>query len=269
MITAVIIAKNEEELIGNAIKSLKLLTNDIVLLDDSSTDSTTKISSSLGAQVIKLEKNLNFSQKRNAILNKLKTEWIFYLDADERITKKLAEEIKSVIVSKNPSSAYWVNRKNYILGKELDSKTWYPDAQPRLFRLKKFKGWTGHIHEGVNFEGKKSNLKSNIVHLTHRSVAAMIEKTNSWSEIEAENLFNINHPKITSVRLFKLFFTQFFKKYIGDENYKNGIRGVIESFMQVFSVMITYFKLWERQQTPSIKEQYNLIEDQLEKEASK
>ena len=63
--------------------------------------------------------------------------------------------------------------------------------------------------------------------------------------------------------------TQFFNKYISDENYKNGIRGVIESFMQVFSVMITYFKLWERQQTPSIKERYNLIEDQLEKESSK
>lgn len=268
MITAIIIAKNEEEFIGNAIKSLKLLTNNIILLDDSSSDSTVKIASALNAQVIKLEKNLNFSQKRNSILKELKTEWIFYLDADERITKDLAEEIKSTIASKNPSSAYWVNRKNYILGKELNSKTWYPDAQPRLFSLKKFKGWTGHIHEGVNFEGEKSNLKSNLVHLTHRSVSAMISKTNSWSEIEAENLFALNHPKITSARLFKLFFTQFFKKYISDENYKNGIRGVIEAFMQVFSVMITYFKLWERQQTPSIENQYKLIENQLKKESS-
>ncbi len=269
MITAIIIAKNEEKFIGNAINSLKLLTDNIVVLDDSSTDATASISSSLNAQVIRLEKKLNFSQKRNTLLNDLKTEWIFYLDADERITKKLAEEIKSTISLKNPGSAYWINRKNYILGKHLKSKTWYPDAQPRLFQLKKFKGWTGHIHEGVEFEGERSSLKSDILHLTHRSVTAMIDKTNSWSEIEADNLITLNHPKITSIRLFKLFFTQFFQKYILDENYKNGIRGVIESFMQVFSVMITYFKLWERQQSPSIEKQYDSIENQLKSETSK
>lgn len=265
MITAVIIAKNESSSITNAIISLKHLTKDIVVLDDSSTDDTAKISQKNGAKVVSIKSGLNFSQKRNYILNKLKSEWVFYLDADERISKPLAEEIINLISRKDSVSAYWVKRRNFILGKELKSKTWYPDSQPRLFKMTKFKGWTGHIHESADFEGEKSVLNNEIFHFTHKSIFAMIEKTNNWSEIEAQNLYKINHPKINRLRLFKLFISQFFIKYINEQNYKNGTIGLIESFMQTYSTMITYFKLWELQQDPTIEEQYKILDQELQK----
>ena len=260
MITAVIIAKNEQDSISGAITSIKSLCEEIIVVDDYSTDSTAQISKKLGARVVNAPKNSDFSKKRNCVLDKISSTWILYLDADERITKQLAAEIKAVTQSDRIYSAYWINRKNIILGKELRTKTWFPDSQPRLFKKTDFIGWSGHIHESANFKGKKSNLKMPILHLTHRDVRAMVQKANDWSEIESKNLYQLNHPKITSLRLFKLFVTQFFSKYIKNQNYKNGIRGVIESFLQTNSTMITYFKLWELQQDPSINQKYEKIE---------
>lgn len=260
MITAVIIAKNEQDYISGAVTSLKKLCEEIIVIDDYSTDSTVEIVKKLGVKVINPPRNSNFSEKRNCVLPVVTNEWLFYLDADERLTKDLINEIKEVVVLKKNASAYWINRKNIILGKELKSKTWFPDSQPRLFKKSEFIGWSGHIHESANFKGAKGNLKSEILHLTHRSVKAMVEKANDWSEIESRNLLVLNHPQITSPRLFKLFATQLFFKYIRDQNYKNGIRGLIESFLQTNSTMITYFKLWELQQKPTISEVYKKIE---------
>lgn len=265
MITAIIIAKDEARSITNAILSLKKLTKDVVVLDDSSSDDTVKLSQKHGAKVISLPGGLNFSQKRNFILNKLNSEWIFYLDADERITNSLAKEIIDLTRQKTSFSAYWVKRSNYILGKELRTKGWYPDLQPRLFKLSKFKGWTGHIHESAKFDGKKSELQNEIIHFTHKNISSMVDKANSWSKIEAQNLYKLNHPSITNLRLIKLFITQFFNKYIREQNYKNGIIGLIESFLQTYSTMITYFKLWELQQNPTIEEKYKILDQEFKK----
>lgn len=265
MITAVIIAKNEAQTIVGAIKSLKALTKDIIVVDDYSSDNTTLLAKKSGAKVFKPPVDSDFSQKRNSPLATIKTPWIFYLDADERITQKLAREIIKTVNSKNTASAYWVNRRNFILGAELRSQAWYPDPQPRLFKMSKFKGWAGHIHESADFIGQKSNLNSDILHFTHRDISSMINKANSWSDIEAKNLYSINHPPITTLRLIKLFVTQFFSKYFLDKNYQSGIRGIIESFLQTNSIMITYFKLWELQQNPPIKEIYQDLEKEVTK----
>lgn len=256
MITAVIIAKNEEEIITGAIKSILPLTRNILLIDDYSSDKTPLIAKKYNLQLLQPPKGADFSQKRNTALPKISTDWILYLDADERLTPELVAEIKKTVSDPHAYSAYWIDRKNYILGRQLKSKTWSPDSQPRLFKTHDFKGWTGHIHESANYLGEKGNLLSPMLHLTHRTVASMITKANEWSEIEAENLYNSNHPKITSLRLIKIFITQFFKSLISERQFKNGIRGLIESFLQTNSVMITYFKLWEKQQDPSIKQLY-------------
>lgn len=260
MITAIIIAKDEQEYISGAISSLKGLCKKIIIVDDYSVDSTAEIAKELGAKVINPPKNSNFSEKRNCVLPIISDPWLFYLDADERLTKELVREIKDTVSLESSASAYWINRKNIILGKELRSKTWFPDSQPRLFKKDDFIGWSGHIHESANFKGLKANLKYSILHLTHRNIRAMVQKANDWSDIESKNLLAISHPRITSPRLFKLFATQFFSKYILDQNYKNGIRGVIESFLQTNSTMITYFKLWELQQKPTIAQNYEKIE---------
>ena len=92
-----------------------------------------------------------------------------------------------------------------------------------------------------------SEIKSPILHLTHRNLYQMLEKTNEWSEYEAKLRFDSKHPKMSWWRFLRIMLTGFFKSYLLEKGYKNGTAGIIESIYQSFSMFITYAKLWEKQ----------------------
>src|SRR5258708_3446629 len=109
-ISAVIIAKNEENLISDCIKSL-FFCDEILLVDNKSLDKTADIAKKLGAKVITLATN-DFSALRNEGLKKSSYEWVLYVDADERVSETLKKEIQSILNSNPPYSAYRLTRKN-------------------------------------------------------------------------------------------------------------------------------------------------------------
>ncbi|HVT01014.1 MAG TPA: glycosyltransferase family 2 protein [Patescibacteria group bacterium] len=244
MISVLIITKNEEDVIEDAVKSAKLLAEEIIVVDDSA-DNTPKIAEKLGAKVVK-NKFKDFSDQRNLAASVAKGEWIFYLDADERLTPEIITEIKELLNLYDMTyeeMGYWVRRKTFYFGKDWK----FQDRVQRFFRKEKFRGWHGIVHETPDIDGKLGTLKNPILHYTHRNLSQMIAKTNEWSEYEADLRLKAHHPRMTWWRFPRVMIPAFFGSYFGGGGYKNGTAGFIEAIYQAYSTFITYAKLWEKQ----------------------
>ena len=199
-LSIIIIAGNEEKIIGDCLKSA-LFANEIIVCHNS-TDNTVKIVKEICPRAIVEENKLHqhkfdFSVARNFAFKLAHSRWILYLDADEMIPQNLKEEIQAVINKPdNQTTNYDIPRANYFLGKRVRHGGTYPDYVKRLFRRDKFKGYTGTVHEQPSIIGPSSALKNSFIHLTHRNLTSMLEKSIKWTRIEAEMLHNSHHPPV-------------------------------------------------------------------------
>lgn len=245
-LSVVIIAKNAENDIADALSSVKFC-NEIIVIDSGSTDKTVDIAKKMGAKVF-AAKVKDYASARNFGLQKAKGNWIFYTDTDERVTESLRENIKLQISNHKSQEfvAFKVKRKNFYYG----NHEWpYIEKLERLFRKKNLKEWYGELHESPRVDGEIGELDGFLLHYTRQSIDSMVEKTINWSKIEAGLRFRSNHPKMVWWRFFRVMATSFFDSYIKQGGWKAGIVGLIESVYQSFSMFITYARLWEMQKT--------------------
>lgn len=244
-LSAVIIAKNAQDQIKEAILSIKFA-DEIIVVNNNSNDDTARIAKSLGAKVMDYT-TASFAQLRNYGLEKASGEWVLYIDTDERIDSELAKEIKQKISDEKlqKTVAYKIKRKNFYLG----NHQWpYIEKLERLFKKEMLKGWQGKLHESPIIDGNVGELNGFLLHYTHRDLTSMLNKTIEWSEIEAELRLKANHPEITWWRLPRVMLSSFWEFYIKQGGWRVGTAGLVESIYQSFSIFITYAKLWELQQ---------------------
>lgn len=243
MISVLIIAKNEDSMIADAIRSVKLFATEIIVVDGGSSDKTIEISKKEGAVVIKNDFH-DFSDQRNLALASAHEEWVFYLDADERVTPSFVKELNEKIASSDESIAgFNIKRKTFYYGKDWK----FTDKMARVFKKSKLKSWHGIVHESPVFTGKLVTISEPVLHYTHRNFEQMIKKTNEWSEYEADLRIKARHPKMTPIRFIRVMISAFIDSYFKGGGYKNGTAGFIEATYQSFSMFITYAKLWEKQ----------------------
>ena len=179
-LSVVIIAKNEEKFIGDAIRSAEFA-DEILILDSDSTDDTCKIAKQLGARV-ENQAWLGFGPQKNRAVDLATNDWVFVLDSDERIPPKLCSEIITTL--KNPSfDGYFVGRLNNFFGKDIKTCGLYPDYSVRLFNRAKGRFNDVPVHECVEIEGKVAKLKNHMIHLAYSNVDEFIEKQRYYSEI--------------------------------------------------------------------------------------
>ncbi len=241
-ISAVVIAKNEEQMLGDCLESLSFC-DEIIVIDNASIDKTKDIAQKQGAKVFSIDTN-DFSELRNLGLQKASHEYLLYLDADERIDSELKNSIIKA-ASEDNFSFYYLKRQNYYLGKNPWPRI---EKMERLFRKKDLQGWKGQLHETPDVKGEGKILDGFILHFTHRDLESMINKTLRWSTTEAILRYNQNHPKMTWWRFPRVMIMAFFDSYIKQQGYKARTAGLVESMFQAFSIFITYAKLWELQQ---------------------
>lgn len=246
-ISVITIARNEEEVLADCLKSASWA-DEIIVVDNNSTDKTAVIAKKHGAKVFKgPTKSLQFSELRNLGLKKATGDWLLYLDSDERVTPELAKEIPQAVI--NPDFvAYDIPRRNFYLGQEVRYGGAWPDHVKRLFERKKLKRWEKQLHEDPIFQGKMGWLQSPLIHLTHRDLSSMVEKTKGWSKIEADLLYQSGHPPVTWWRLLKIMGLEFWERGVKKQGWRDGTVGWIEIIFQMFSRFITYARLWEKQQ---------------------
>lgn len=180
-ISVVIITKNSEKYIKDAIKSA-LFADEVLVLDSGSSDRTCEIAKKLGARV-EFQEWLGFGKQKQKAVELAKNDWVFVLDSDERITEELKEELLNFKPDRN---AYFVGRINYFWGKSIRYLGLFPDYSIRLFNKKKASFNDKEVHESVECNCKKGYLKNNLIHLAYESVEEFISKQNRYSTLGAK-----------------------------------------------------------------------------------
>lgn len=251
-LSIIVLAGNEEKMIVDCLKSCDW-TDEIILVAANSSDNTINLSKktipSIKIVKIKDEYNKNFSKWRNLGYQNTTKNWLLYVDADERITPKLKQEIiKKINIINNPISHYAIPRANYYLGKRVRYGGSYPDYVKRLYCKKYFKGYKGILHEEPLVEGALEHLKSDFLHYTHRDLTSMVNKTLVWTDIEAQALFQNNHPPVVWWRFIRMMLTKIWERLIIQKMWKDGTVGWISVLFESFDTFLIYARLWEIQQ---------------------
>jgi glycosyltransferase involved in cell wall biosynthesis len=259
-ITAVIITKNEEEMLANCIETVQWC-DTVLVIDNGSEDKTVDIAEKMGATVKKVTTN-SFADQRNVALQTVKTDWIFYIDADERVTPQLSQEILVQMETSN-AGALTMIRQNMMYGKFFEHGGWSGEKVTRAFRTQSLKKWKGEIHESPEFEGEEVHLHLPLLHFTHRSTIDGLKKTISWTPREAKLLAEAGIAPITVVTIFRKGFMEFFRRAVLKQGSKDGMEGWIEAIIQGINRMLVYIQVWEMQQSPSLKEKYQAKEREI------
>ena len=242
-ISIVIIAKNEEKNLPACLESVKWA-KEIVVVDGGSSDKTVEIAKKYTNKVLTREMDLE-GRHRNFAYAQATQEWILSLDADERVSPELAEELKQ-IVSKNDStvSAYSIPIKTYIGDRWIKSAGYYPARKLRLNRRGKFRYEESSVHPRAFLDGKEQNLKGDIIHYGYRDFTHMLEKLNHQTTLEAEKWISENRK----VGFFKIIYKmkeRFLRNYFGKKGYADGFMGFFMSAQHALYQLFTYAKYWE------------------------
>lgn len=241
MISATIITLNEEDKIGNAIKSLNKLADEIIVVDSGSTDKTLAIAKSLGAKVY-LRKFDNFASQKNWAVSKTFGDWILAVDADEEIPLNLAEEIKQAVKT-DEYAGFLIPRRNFILNKEIKHSRWSPDKHIWFWK-KAYGKWIGNVHEEVMVKGNVGELKNSKFHNSHRTVSKFIQANNNYSTLEAQSLFK-DGTKFSFGKMCWNPFFEFFIRFFYKFGFLDGKRGFILAYLMSIYKLTVWIKLWE------------------------
>ena len=242
-ISVIIIAGSEEKNIEDCLKSV-LWSDDIVVVNSYSNDRTVEIAKKYTDRVYLKEWEGYAKQKEYSLLL-AKNKWVLSIDADERVTEELKEELKKIIYSDVSKSGYYIPRKNFFLGKWIKSCGWYPGYQLRFFIKEKTKLTDRKVHEGFVVNGEIGYLKGDLIHYTHPNIEHLITKINEYSTLQAEekslrkrsNLFTIIFHPIWA----------FFQHFILRKGFTDGMYGFLVSLFHSLTNLLTYIKIWEIQ----------------------
>lgn len=242
----VINAQNVERDLPHALASVKDFADEIVVVDQDSSDKTFDIAERFGAKVFKHQKVSHVEVARNFAISKATNPWVLILDPDEEIPKDLAQKIVKIL--KNPAADFYrIPRKNIIFGKWIKYSRWWPDYNIRLFK-KGFVSWNEIIHAvpmtqgvGGQFEEKESLA---IIHHNYDSVEEYVERMNRYTSLHAK-LMSEGGYKFTWRDLIKKPASEFLSRYFFGGGYKDGLHGLALAFLQAASELALYLKIWQ------------------------
>jgi len=248
MISAVVLTKDEEKNIGECLKGLRWC-EEVIVIDDYSEDGTGEIAKKLGAKVFKRHLNNDFAAQRNFGLEKAEGDWVLFVDADERVTNKLADEIKQVTqksaYARNCVNGFFLRRKDFIFGKWLKHGE---TANIRLLRLaRKGSGeWKRKVHETWEIKGKASELKNSLLHYSHPTINDFLKQINFHSTLHAEALRD-EGVRPSLFRLVTNPLGKFIQNYIFKFGFLDGTPGFIVAMMMSFHSFLSRAKLYFKQ----------------------
>lgn len=187
MLSAIVLTRNEEKHLPDCLASLTWASQ-VVVFDSLSTDRTVEIARAAGATVLQRPFD-NYAGQRDAALQAVTSEWVLFVDADERVPAELAAEIQGVLVQ--PTPGWWVPRHNFLFGHLTLHAGWYPDYQLRLFRraLARYDP-TRPVHELVQLDSPLApgHLTQPLTHINYETVREFIAKQRNYARYDAQRL---------------------------------------------------------------------------------
>ncbi len=244
-LSIIILTRNEERHIRDCLASARQLADELFVLDSHSQDSTADIARQLGARV-EARPFDNYPCQRNAAIEMARGDWIFFLDADERITPELANEIHSRLAAAGPNLAgFWVPRRNIIFGKEIRHTGWSPDYQPRIL-LK------GHgrfdpareVHELLVWDGQVEYLIEPLIHYNYETLTQFRAKQMAYTRYEA-NIWFQEGKRARKRGLIGQPLREFFRRYVSLQGWRDGGHGLRLSLLMAYYAFVRQRLLWE------------------------
>jgi len=241
-ISAIIIAKNEEDKIERAVKSIQFC-NEVIVVDDESTDKTRERAEKGGAKVLIHAKNNDFGAQRNWAMGKAKNEWILFIDADEQVTENLKLQISNLKFQKGVT-AYAIPRRDFFWGHEMRYGETKQARTKGIIRLvKKESGiWAGSVHETFIPSGSVGKLDEFLNHYAHDSLSSFVQDINIYSSLRASELDKIG-KKVNPLELIFLPFGKFIYTYFILLGFLDGPSGFVYSFIMSFHSFLVRAKL--------------------------
>lgn len=246
-ISVVLAVYNEENNIRGCLLSAKDIAWEIVIVDGGSTDKTLDIAKEFGANIIHTTNPQNFHINKNKAIDEAKGDWVLQLDADEVISKELAEEIKDVTSKESNMDGYWIPRSNFFLGRFLKKGGQYPDYTLRLYRRGKGRLPAKDVHEQAVVSGDVGYLKNNLLHLRDKSFSEYLIRFNRYTDLFSTQLeqtkLRINISSFLSFIFFQPLFW-FIKAYFRHRGYVDGFSGFVFALFSSFRFPVGYLKYW-------------------------
>ena len=284
-LSVVLATRNEELNIGLCLDSVKEISDEVIIVDEESTDKTREIAEKFGAKIYKVKHEPIFHVTKQKALDLATGDWILQLDADEKVTPELAKEIKKVISMSNDELitrkcetekrnklferhqkliekqggiepqkgevvAFFVPRRNYFLGKPLTHAGVYPDGVIRLVKKGKARFPSKSVHELMEIDGGVAWLFNDLEHDDSPTLQRYLERANRYTDLTAEE-FREKMVKVNYWNLFKFSFivpsVYFLNLYFRHKGFLDGMRGFIWSSFSALHYPIAYFKYWQKE----------------------
>jgi glycosyltransferase involved in cell wall biosynthesis len=224
-LTAAIIARDEELLIGECLDSLDWADERLVVLDTGTSDRTRDVAEARGARVVD-NAFVNFARQRDRALELATTDWVLFVDADERVRGDLRAEIEALLTAPEAHVGYWIPRDNVIFGKVVRGAGWSPDYQLRLLKRS-----AAHfdperiVHEVALLDGTAGYLRSRFLHLNYRTRAEFVAKQERYGRLDAERwLATFGRPRLRALVGQPL--REFWRRFVSLAGYRDGLLGL-------------------------------------------
>ena len=241
-LTATVITLNEFANLRAALESVSWA-DEIIVVDSESTDDTAAIAREFTDKVI-VRPWSGYTAQKNFAAEQASHDWILSLDADERISPPLADEIRAIVSQPSAAAGYRMPRVTFHLGRWIRSTDWYPDYQLRLYDRRRAR-WAGrYVHESVTADGPVVDLKGEIHHYAYRDLAHHFQTMDRYTTLAARQMFEDGrraglldlamHPPAA-----------FLRNYVLRGGFRDGIPGLIVSAMNARYVGLKFAKLWE------------------------
>lgn len=243
-VSVVVITKNEEKRLADCLRSVASWAKEIVVVDDMSCDRTLEVALRFTDRVYQREMDIE-GRHRNYAISLATQPWVLSLDADERVTPELAQEIIEVV--KDPHCrhvCFSIPIKTFIGEEWVAGAGYYPAGKARLFRKDAFRYEEASVHPRVFYEGTAGHLKFDILHYSAKDLEQWISKFNRETTLEARKWLE-DGRKVTLVNSLRKSFDRFLKNYFLKRGIKTGFMGFLMSVFHGLYQLITYAKYRE------------------------
>ena len=248
-ISVAMIVKNEAQDLAQCLETVQGWTDEIVILDSGSTDDTKRIALNYGAKFYENADWLGFGKQRQLAQQYVTSDYVLWLDADERVTPELRESIKQAVRLDSPHTVYELPRVSEVFGREIRHSGWYPDYVVRLYRTDYANYNDSLVHEKVEFptNARIEKLKGDLQHFTYKSIHHYLVKSANYAKAWADQR-QAKGKKATLWQGVSHAIGCFVKMYLLKAGFLDGKQGFLLAVLSAHSTLVKYADLWEREQ---------------------
>lgn len=240
-VSVVVITKNEEGRLADCLDSARWAA-ELIVVDDFSADRTVEIARRYTDRIVQRRMEIE-GVHRNVAYGLASQEWVLSLDADERVTPQLRDEIAALLATNPPLNGYAIPRRNYLGSRWLQHGGFYPSAQLKLFRKGHFRYEEAEVHPRAFLDTETGALRHDLLHYSYRHLEDFVAKLNRQTTLEATKWVKDGRRMGIGKGLWRTV-DRFARTYWGKHGYRDGMLGFIMAVMAGLYQFVSVSKYW-------------------------